>query len=85
MVTASSKKQRMERYISAGDLDLSSSDIHEIDEAGRITTLEKRRKYRMQLLTTWSKKLVVVVVGILLLHLVGLWIIPSDISLGRVW
>ena len=39
VVTSSSKRQRMEDYLAAGNIDLPPSDIRDIDEAGRKTML----------------------------------------------
>jgi diketogulonate reductase-like aldo/keto reductase len=53
IVTTSSKKERLERYLAVGDIDLTDDDIKAIDDAGAKGELREMWKGRMKGVVKW--------------------------------
>ena len=66
VVTASTKRQRIENYLTAASINLAPSDIQDIDEAGRQTMLMRstvKREGRLQLVSKYAAVLGLVAVA----------------------
>ena len=54
MITTSSRKDRLERYLAVGDIALSEEDVEAIDRAGRKGERDEKRKEKAVRGVKWA-------------------------------